>query len=182
MRKVALVALALLLLTACGVPIDDGPELIEVDSVEQPGLVPAVADDLASVSLFLIREGQLVPITRDLAAPVSVEAVVSSLLSDLTDPELRSGLRSSIPPGTTLIGVEVVGGIAELDLGRQFASVGGEEEVLAVAQIVLTLTSLVEVEAVTFLLDGVLTGVPTSSGAISDDPVTAGEYLDLVAG
>jgi spore germination protein GerM len=71
--------------------------------------------------------------------------------------------------------------VLRIDLNRVFAAVGGEEEILAVAQIVLTATSIEGVDLVAFQLDGVPTDVPVASGALSVDPVGAADYSALVA-
>lgn len=171
--------LASLLLGACGVPLDAEPQPFEVELAPPPEVDRAEPGDLAAVSLFLVREGQVVAVTRDLSSPADAMAVIGSLLEGTTAPEERAGLRTSIPVGTDLLTVRRENATLVLDLTRDFAAVGGEEEILAVAQIVLTATNLEGIESVAFELEGVPTDVPLANGALSEEPVAAADYRDL---
>lgn len=180
MTRVSLAILASVLLCACGVPLDAEPQPFEVELVPPVEVDRAEPGELAAASLFLVRDGQVVAVTRDLSSPAGAVAVIGSLLEDTTDPEERAGLRTSIPVGTELLAVRRENSTLVLNLTRDFAAVGGEEEILAVAQIVLTATNLEGIESVAFELDGVPTDVPLASGALSDEPVAAGDYRELL--
>jgi len=171
-----------LLATACGVPLDSAPETIAVDLGDASELDLPVGDDLAPVTFFLVEDGGLVPVTHELPLPISVESVTSFLVEGIDPTGNGPGLRTSIPTGTRVLGVERDGAVAEVDLSRDFAAVGGEEELLAVAQVVLTLTELDGVRAVAFELAGVATDVPLPDGALSNDPVAADDYRSLIGG
>lgn len=180
MRVLAL-TLLVLVAAACGIPVEADPEIVDVQippagegEVVEPG-------DLASVSMYLVRNDALVHVTRDLPSPPSVTRIFDSLLAGVTEPERRANLRTAIPPGTSTIEVTEEGSILHIDLNREFAAVGGEEEILAVAQIVLTATSIEGVDLVAFRLDGVPTDVPVAGGALSVDPVGAADYAVLIA-
>jgi spore germination protein GerM len=103
------------------------------------------------------------------------------LFEGTTEPEERASLRSAVPPGTRLIDLAVDGNTVRIDLNPAFASVGGEEETLAVAQIVLTATGTLGVDRVLFQLEGVPTAVPVAGGALSTAPVGADDYAPLVS-
>lgn len=173
--------LAALTLVGCGIPLDSAPEVVDLEAAADPDDVGPVLGDLSAVSLYLVRDEVLVPVTRDLPSPPAPEVVLGSLLGDVTEPEQRSDLRTAIPPGTRALGVTVEDSTMRVDLSREFASVGGEEEILAVAQIVLTATALEGIDLVTFELDGVPTDVPVASGALSAEPVGAADYESLIA-
>ena len=176
----ALAALMAVLLMACGVPTDSEAEVLTIDLDQPPEIDESEPEDLAAVSVYLIRDGVLVGVTRDLPVPTTVEKTLESLLSGVNQPESRANLRTSIPPGTRLLGIDVEGATATLNLSSDFASVGGEEEILAVAQIVLTATSADGVTRVEFELEGVPTDVPVAGGALSAEPVTADHYNELI--
>jgi len=179
-RRLGLVFMAAVV-AGCGIPFDAAPEAVEVE-------VAAVAEagghflgDLAAVSIYLVRDASLVNVTRDLPAPSTLEIVFDSLLSPVTEPEQRSGLRTAIPRATEVLAIDEEGATLQVDLSQEFAAVGGEEEVLAVAQIVMTATSIEGIELVAFRLEGVPTDVPVANGALSDDPVGAEDYVSLIA-
>lgn len=179
-RRLVFGVLALLALTGCGVPLDAAPEPVEIEPFEASVVEPTPVEGLEAVPMYLVEDGVLVPVTRDLPPPRTVSSVLSSLLDGTTTPEERTGLRTSIPGETELIDVEMEGSTARIDLSRGFAAVGGDEELLAVAQIVLTVTELEEVDSVLFELEGVPTDVPLPNGALTDRPV-ADEYRQLLS-
>lgn len=180
-RRLTLVTAALLM-TACGVPLDSVPETIAVDLGDTPELDLPVGDDLEAVTFYLIEQGNLVPVTHELPIPVVAESVAEFLVEGIDPTDKGAGLRTSIPTGTRVLTVDRENGVVRVNLSRDFAVVGGEEELLAVAQVVLTLTDLEEVDAVAFELEGVATDVPLPNGALSDDPVGAEDYRSLIAG
>lgn len=173
-------AVLLLAVTACGIPIQSEPELLTIE-VEPPPIIEEPAlEDLTAVSMYLVRDERLVHVTRDLPSATDLGGVIESLFDAVTPPEERSSLRTSIPPGTTILGSVIEGSLLRLNLSSEFAAVGGQEEILAVAQIVLTATSADGIDLVAFELDGIPTDVPIASGALSRDPVTADDYAELV--
>ena len=160
---------------------DAEPEMVPADvdgAPEAPGPTPG---DLAAVTMYLVSDETLVRVTRDLPDSADLETVLQSLLGGVTEPEERSNLRSSIPAGTEIIGIEREQNIARIDLSSEFAAVGGEEEILAVAQIVLTATSLDGIDFVALELGGVPTDAPVANGALSIEPVEAADYASLVS-
>lgn len=176
-----LLAAALVAVVAgCGIPVDDAPEVFSLPEVGADGDDFPATGELAAAPLYLVGGEGLVRVTRDLPDPIDAESLVESLLSGVTEPEDRSGLSSSIPLGTELIGLDVVDRIATVDLSADFASVGGQQEILAVAQIVLTVTLLADVDGVVFELDGVRTDVPTADGALATVAVTPEDYESLI--
>lgn len=180
MRRYAL--LLGLLIAACGIPVDASPEAISVDLGDLGEIEEATGAQLAAVSIYLVRDDRLVHVTRDLPSPAQLPDVLESLVSGETDPEDRAGLRSSIPIGTQVRGVTVEDGVARVDLSTDFAAVGGRQELLAVAQVVLTASGIEGVDAVLFELEGNPTDVPTPSGALADHPVASEDYLSLLDG
>lgn len=168
-------------LTACGIPIDAEPEMVEVEVDDAPVSPGPTPGDFAAVSMYLVSDERLVRVTRDLPAPRSLESILDSLLAGVTEPEERSNLRSSIPTATRVMGIDREGNLARIDLSREFAAVGGMEEILAVAQIVLTATSVGGIDLVALQLEGVPTDAPVASGALSIEPVSAEDYASLVS-
>lgn len=180
MSRVLIPALALALVgAACGVPLDSAPETVPMEPADGPELGPTPGTEQLPVTLYLVGDGGVVGVAHHLASPVDAGSVLDYLFDGI-DPR-AVGLRTSIPDGTELLGMVVEGTTARIDLTRDFAAVGGEEELLAVAQVVLTLTDLPEIEAVSFELEGVPTDVPRADGALTGRPVTAADYRTLAA-
>lgn len=173
-------AVIAVVLAGCGIPVDGAPEPISVDLGDPGGIEEATGPELEAVSIYLVRDDLLVHVTRDLPSPATLETVLESLVSGETEPEDRAGLRSSVPVGTRLLEVRVDEGVVRVNLSSDFAAVGGEQELLAVAQVVLTASRFEGVEGVVFELDGVRTDVPVPSGALAAAPVTQDDYAELV--
>lgn len=180
MRRLTLVLVAIVI-GGCGIPVDSAPEAVDVEFAAAADGGGPILGDLAAVSIYLVRNDSLVSVTRDLPAPPTLDVVFDSLLGPVAEPEQRAGLRTAIPRGTENLGIDEEGTTLLVDLNRDFAAVGGEEEILAVAQIVMTATSFDGIESVAFQLEGVPTDVPVASGALSVDPVGPDDYTSLIA-
>jgi spore germination protein GerM len=100
---------------------------------------------------------------------------------DTQDPAL-AGLRTAIPK-TFSATVSVERGVASVDSTRGLLdTLSPLDQRLAVAQIVLTLTSRPGIGQVLFSVDGVPTGVPRGRGDLAGPltPVTFDDYSSLV--
>ncbi|MGC2241816.1 MAG: GerMN domain-containing protein, partial [Acidimicrobiia bacterium] len=121
----------------------------------------------------------LVPVER--SGGGGVEGALVALMRGVTAAESDMGLSTVVPPGTRVLGVEVVERVARVDLTREFESGGGSLSVLGrVAQIVYTATSFDEVDAVEFLIEGEPVEVFSGEGLILDGPQTRQGYQDLL--
>ena len=181
MKSSLALLLALLVVVGCGIPIDNEPEVVDIDLPDPPDQPTEAPGDLAAVTLYLVKGESLIRVTRDLPVPATLDMILDSLVSGITEPERVSSLRSAVPPDTRLIDLEMDGDIARINLSREFAAVGGDEEILAVAQIVLTATSVDGISRVALLLEGVPTDAPVADGALSIEPVGADDYATLVS-
>jgi germination protein M len=85
------------------------------------------------------------------------EAALNALLAGPTAAEAAAGVVTLIPEGTELLGVDVVGNEATVDLTGVFESGGGSLSMIGrVAQVVFTVTQFAPIDTVSFRLDGVL--------------------------
>lgn len=176
-------------LAGCGIPPDDGATLAQPEDVPfdlllpapsttpPPVTGPATATDQATV--FLVQGERLAPVDRQLPAPVSPESVLEALATGPTDTEVALGLRTALLAPGLIRSVGIVGGIATVDLGLAFTEIGGRDQILALAQIVSTLTGLPGVGRVSFTLEGNPVGVPRGDGAITTDSVSRDDYAPL---
>lgn len=177
MRRLLLVLLALLL-TACGVPEDGAPRPLDPDqapAVFAPEVVPPAEGDL-EVELFYVRDDALVPVPRAVPSPGSPAQVLDLLFTGLTEPERATGLRSAIPVGVSFDGVEVEDGVAAVTLD----GLNEQVQVLAFAQIVATLDAREDVDGVRFRSGGSDVQVPRGDGSLTDEPVGASAYAELL--
>jgi spore germination protein GerM len=184
----ALVAAAAVLLAGCGVPPDDKATLAAPDSVpfDLLGQAPSVTAttlpfaQTEKATLFLVQGERLAPVQRELPAPVSVESVLEALISGPTTTEVQLGLRTALltTPGLVNSG-GVSGGIATIDLGQHFSEIAGRDQIVALAQIVSTVTGLPGVGRVRFTLDGNPVGILRGDGAVTTETVSRDDYATL---
>jgi spore germination protein GerM len=88
-------------------------------------------------------------------------------------------LTSDVPSGTRLISLDLSGPVATVDLSSPLGTVGGSDQVLAVAQIVYTLTASRYIDSVRFAINGKAIEVPDSSGSLAKTPRGRADYRRL---
>jgi germination protein M len=170
-----------------------------------PSPTPAPATMIVR-AYFLLRDGSggevvneptLVPVLRTVPkSPATATAAMRALLAGPSAKERAAVLRirTLIPAGTKLLGIEISGGLATVDLSAEFASFsaddawdGGSYSLHGrLAQVVYTLTQFTTVDRVNFKLDGkpvkALFGMADPDGSsekiILDKPVTRATYRD----
>jgi hypothetical protein len=184
-KRLVLLLLVVACLASCGRP--SGP--VEVD----PGLVPfeigrsptpAPGASIRTITIYLVRDGRLEPVTRTLSSDApDAEVAIAALLDGPSSDERDAGLGSAIPPVARFLSVNVVDGVATVDLAEEFQGPATPDEVLLrVAQVVWTLSELSEVAAVRFAVEGAPIAVPTQAVPTVDRPVTVADYAMLAGG
>lgn len=158
--------------------IDPGGRLspvFEEDQTADPGQQPRETFDVA---IWLVdADNKLVPVTRQIEGVDRASALLLSLFDDRLSPaSVAAGLRSAIPLDAearnfVIEQVERADGItvniAQFDLpgDRNLPAIEeGDERLLAVAQIVYTLTGLAEVDQVLISIETQFVPMPTQFG------------------
>ena len=124
----------------------------------------------------------LTPVLREVPKTQAVaSAAMNALLAGPNEAELgaRPAMYTAIPEGTRLLGLRIEGGIATVNLSREFESGGGSASVLGrLAQVVYTLTQFPTVQGVRFELDGEPVEVFGGEGVVLSEPVGRDDYYD----
>lgn len=181
-RLTAALAMAVVVLASCGVPVDSGPRDIEQQtSVAQPE-VASTAFAGPRVYFLVTPEGQegdkLAAVRRDVTPTPA--AVVSELFKGLSSDEAKR-LRTAIPNGTRLVVPPGLGsdGTLHLDVSSEFFNATGDLQIKALAQIVFTATALTGVTRVKLEVDGRDYPWPRGDGTLAPDTVTQYDYPEL---
>ncbi len=111
--------------------------------------------------------------------PVTASEVVASLGEGPTAAEIDRGLRSAIPDATMVVSAEVAGGTATVELAADFSEIPPGDQVLALGQLVLTLTDLRGVGRVRFQVAGAPVATPLPDGTSTDDSVSREDFRSL---
>ena len=156
----------------------------EPDQTPKPGGTPAPTTTVRAyfyLGSFVDNAG-LVPVLREIPKTQAVgAAALNELLAGPNDAELgaRPAMYTVIPDGTRFLGLRIEGGIATVNLSREFESGGGSASVLGrLAQVVYTLTQFPTVQGVRFELDGEPVEVFSGEGVVLSEPVGRDDYYD----
>lgn len=116
-----------------------------------------------------------VPYTKETA-----KAAMEELLKGLNAQEKETGMFTTVPTSTLLLGIAVNDKVATVDLSKEYESGGGTLSMsLRLAQVVYTLTQFPTIDAVQFKLDGKAVEVFSGEGLILDHPVGRADYEEL---
>lgn len=183
--RTATVVMAVLLAAAgCGLEPQPAPQPIQPPDGLQlatPSQPPATSTGRVPEILYFVRAGMLVRVTRHVTTPASATRLLHDLLAGPSDTESNNGLTSSLLGTDTAGGITVTAGQAIVSLTSPLTTAASNDEVLAYAQIVCTLTALSTVDGVTFTSDGTPVAVPRADGSLVQSPLTLADYAGLVA-
>jgi len=178
-------ALALTAIAGCGVPTQSSPQLLHDNNVHVVGRVPSTTRSPDAwtdrAELCFIADDRLVTIVRELPAPLSIQRTLEAL-SEFARTGLPVGIRSAIS-STDIVAADnalAARGIARVDLKTEFAQNSPADKILAVAQIVCTLTDLPGVGQVRFTVDGQPADIPRADGSLTREPVSRFDYRALL--
>ncbi len=165
-----MVAVAVLA-ASCGVQADSAPSVLARSSLPADlveGVVPTVAasdEDGLQFQIWMVGpDNSLVSVNRVIT--FSPEAVMRSLLDGTFPRERAQRITSAISRTTQLTDITVFEGVAFVDLAEgSIISSRPDEQKLAFAQIVWSLTGLPSIERVQFSIGGEFISLPTDNGA-----------------
>jgi spore germination protein GerM len=186
------VVAGLTLSSACGVPTGGGPTTIAASDVPYGLASPSTASPASPSAdpktdpsrIFLVAgDDALAPRPRDTdgsSRRERLEDVLSALATGPSGAERDEQLSTALPPEVRLTVVELSAGTATIDIAAPAEAPSGWASRRAVAQIVLTATSVPGVEAVRLTLDGSPVEAPLPSGELTSAPLTAADYAALL--
>lgn len=179
---VAVAAMAVAL-GSCGVSSQGQATRIEPEDVpfglldDQTTTTSVEAGRAATV--YLRTADRLVAIDRSVPADAGLEDLLQQVIAGPTEVEESLGITSAVPAGT-IASVDTGGGIAEVDLASSFGDIRSRDQILALGQIVYTLTGQPGIGGVRFTVEGEDVTVPLSDDTSSDEPLTRDDF-DAVA-
>ena len=185
-----------LTLTACGTGDDGTTNTTAIGPTSSlPGSTTTAAPTGVSgpVVYFLLEELDsedgspgpfLVPVYREsLDGDADALTAVQLLLEGPTPDETAGtpAISTAIPTGTSVHGVEIVAGLATVDLSDEYDEGGGSFGMFArLAQVVYTLTRIPGIQEVAFDIEGEPVTTFSSEGIELDGPQQRDDYYDLL--
>lgn len=160
-------------------------------STEAATTTSAAPGETGLVVYFLLEDLEeqtggpfLVPVYRDLALGSDpVTSALGALVEGPTTGETDGipSISSALPEGTTVLGVDVDAGVANVDLSDEFDDGGGSFSMIArLGQVVFTATRFDDVDRVQFLIEGAPVTVFSSEGIELSGPQDRSEFYDLL--
>jgi hypothetical protein len=175
-----------LLAEACGIGAQGSPQMLPKSHVPYGLLAPTstvpqstVPVPAISVVVYFAEGQHLVATSRQVHVPATVVSALELLSKGPTSAETATGIQSPISTSTPLLLKSVDGGVASIALPSSFANLGGQDQILAAAQLVYTLTALPGVTSVVILVGGKPAQVPAADGTLAQGPLTRAEYSSL---
>ena len=181
-----------LIVAACGVRMQTSPTALDVagvpdrlndptTTVAPPTSAPTTTTSPTTqlVTTWFVSSGRLSPVQRaQLRQPTSGERVGAVVAGVIPDEQVR-GLRSALPSTTSVTNVRVVAGVATVDLAAPFPDLPSAEQVLAVAQLVYSLTEDPTITGMRLTIAGSPVSAPRPDGTLAGDVLTRADYAAL---
>lgn len=189
MRRLLLLALgATLTVQGCGVGPEASPHRLDPRTVPFGLLAPATTTTTTTqvaespVVIYLYGTQRLVPVRHTVPSPPRLTDVLKELGTGPSTAESTQGITSPISTAAPLRLLSLRNEIASVQVPASFEALGGQDQIVAAAQVVFTLTGLPGVTGVELLVDGQPTQVPTGNGSLSQGPLTRADYKALGPG
>lgn len=182
---IAVVLLTTVVAAGCAVSADEAPRDIDpaaADAAQDTSPSAQAAEGSGRIYLTSISGGgQAAATLRSVARDVGddPDAVLAALLAGPNTDEFADGYRSSLPTGLTVQSRQRRGDLISIDVSDDIQSLSGSALVLALAQIVYTLSELPGVARVLVTVDGVPQQWPDGGGQLQSGPLTVYDYPGL---
>lgn len=164
-------------LAGCAVPPQTRPEQVPALAVGPPATARPQPGP-TRLAVYFVRGDRLHAVPRT-APRWTPERALALLRDGPTEPEATAGSASplgsaelAVPPGSAEPGTVAV------EAGDELVALAGRRQLLAVGQLVWTLTEVPGVERVLLLIDGRPVEVPTDSGS-KGRAVTRADYASI---
>ena len=177
------------LAAACGVPTEGPP--VTITRVPYDLTQPQTRDPSTPAPtgterpyVYMMRNDSLVPVkasATDVGDPArAISEVLDQLAEGPSEADRLAGLSTALGPDT---GFRLTGfddGVARIDIAAGEQVPSPSRVPLAVAQVVLSVTSVPAVDSVLISRDGTPVELPLPGGALTAAPVTGRDYAELV--
>ena len=169
----------------CGVGPEPSPKIAADDGVpfelltpNAPTVIPpATAKETQDVTLCFIEGEKVAMVQRTIDAPASFGDVVEAMAEPPPD---TTSLRTALGPPSLVDTVGLNVGVVRVNLTTAVSSLGGNNQLLAIAQLVCALTARPGVGQVAFSLAGSPVDVPRGDGSLTSAPVSRDDYAGII--
>ena len=180
MRTMIGLILLSVLLSACGVGTQSEPERISIANSPTAGGRATTNAGGPEVTVYFVRGNRLHPVRRSVAW-ADLGTALDVLVMGPNRQEVVDGLRTALSPQEFDVPPPVPGDpTVSIDVPREFTSVAGGNQLLAVAQLVWTVTEFPGIRRVRLTAGGAPLELPTDAG-LTDASVSREDFLSVAA-
>lgn len=175
--RVLAAALLTVTVAACGSSTSN-----DSGAADRPTATTTTTVATTEATVWLVDgNGHLVAVTRQVEGPATARNAIDALVQGPTADEAAKGLTTAIPKGTKVLGLDVDGTTATVDLSSAFTTGGGSASIRArAAQVVFSvLDQFATVEGVSFQVEGQPVQTLGGEGLVVDRPLTRADFADL---
>ena len=150
-------------------------------SVPTTSTIPPSTPTTMDVRVYFMHGDNIDVAHRTITATQqTASAAITELLAGPTPADTAAGLGTAIPAGTRLLGINISGRVATIDLTGKFSSGGGSQSMRSrLAQVTYTLTQFPTIDSVVFNLDGQQVTTFGGEGIMLDHPATRAGFEAL---
>ena len=168
-------------IAGCGVGTQSKAQDIDRSAVPFALLAPASTStstvaSRTSVTVFFEGPNGLVPVERQVTGRATLSAALDKLASGPSAADSAAALQSPASTVTPLALKRVEAGVAWIWVPATFAQLGGQDQIIAAAQIVYTATAAPGITGVMLLVNGQRSDVPVADGTLKQGPLTRADY------
>ena len=177
-------ALVSALLSGCGVGKEAQPTIIGKKDVPF-GLLEQAPSNTTSpgaqefATVYLAGPTRLVAASRAVPAPVTLRGVLVALGKGPSSAQAAAGLQSPISTAAPMTILRDVRGTVTVGVTSTFTNLAENDQVVAIAQLVFTVTAYPGVKDVEVRIGRRPAKVPTSTGRLSGGPLQRADYQAL---
>lgn len=178
------IAVAAALAGGCAVSPDEAPrDVVQAAADVSQDASPSDQAAEGSGRIYLTapsgngQSATLRSVARDVGD--DLDAVLAALLAGPNSTEFADGYRSALPPELTVNGRQRRGDLISIDLSDDIQGLSGNALVLALAQVVYTVSELPGVGRVLVTVDGTPQQWPDGKGELQSDALTVYDYPGL---
>lgn len=172
-------------IAGCGVPGQSHPQQLDESSVQIGASETTTSLPLGTrtrhVDLCLVADDHLIEIPIRLRTPLTVRRTLQALIN-APHADLPAGTRSAINDPRLITADATTRGVAQIDLSAEMSRIPAADQILALAQVVCTLTNLPGIGQVHFTRDGRAIDIPRADGSLTSTPVARSDYKTLLRG
>ena len=186
MKKSYYFLAAAVFLASCGLNANSTVELLDNAnysiSISSPPSTNSPPNQLQeSVVIYLILGSGLRTQSLIVPSPITAETVITALNGPFDENVTARGLRTGFYESSDLItSVLTVESLATIDLSESFTELAGDEQLLILGQIVLSIIANTVITSINFTSNNIAIKIPNANGQLIQGSAQRADFVDLV--